>query len=304
MSAAIALWLAIATTSGGVQIRSDVDCPSAPDVAARLQRLVGDDAATSATLSIERRVDTLTLTLTDVSGSVVDARTWPTSDDCAATAEAFAVVTAAWLGDLPPVRTTLAAPARASNETTIEKPAAPPPRSALLTVVLNGGASAPMASPSPSGVQDHWTTPAIGLDVLVRPSASSTGFAGVAFFANLPRDWATGDWYRLDAGPEAGFTNGSGRFRVMASGGVMAGALVGYDGGYPPASVYFDVAAFADLRAGLAFGSAQAPWDLWLSLHGRGFLRTLSTEFLEDERLPNRYFEAALMLGGDYSWRL
>jgi hypothetical protein len=310
VAVALLLALASASSAGGVQIRSDVDCPSAPDVAARLRRMLGPDAPSAATLSITHDASALTLALSDAAGRVVDARTWPANDDCAATAEAFAVIVAAWLGDLPQVTTTVVAPALASKEeTVITKAAATPRAPALLTVVLSGGASSPMSRVAPSGIV--WTAPALGLDVLARPSASSRGFAGLALFANLPRDQndtEQDDWVRLSAGPEAGFKSEIDPLCVMASGGVSAGALVArsrglVDGLAYPTSVYFDVAAFADLRAGLPFGSAEARWDLWLSLRGRASLRPNPyLDYRNDHRLPDSRYEAALLLGGDYSW--
>jgi hypothetical protein len=307
---AVALLLALATASpaGGVQIRSDVDCPSGAEVAARLRALLGHDASSSATLSITRDASALTLALRDASGSVVDMRTWPASDDCAGTAEAFAVVIAAWLGDLPLVANTVAAPARASSETVITKPAATARRAALLTVVVSAGASSPVSRVAPA--ERAWPAPALALDVLARPSASSSGFAGIALFANLPRehDYGSGAysyWYRVGTGPEVGLEVRHRRFSVMMSGGVSAGALVarssGIIGGTAYAtSVIFDVAAFADLRAGCAFGSTDAPWNLWLAAHGRAELRPYADD--ADQRLPEAAFEAALLVGADYSW--
>jgi hypothetical protein len=305
---ALLLVLASASSAGGVQIRSDVDCPSGPDVATRLQRMLGPEASSAATLSITRDGDALTLALSDAAGNVVDARTWPANRDCAATAEAFAVVTAAWLGDLPQVTNTVAAPTRDETERTVITTSAATPRPpALLTVVLGAGVSSPISRIAPSGIV--WPTTALALEILARPSASSRGFAGLAIFANLPRhNYSVGtpdDWYRLGAGPEAGLKVRIDPFSVMASGGVSAGALVaqGLSGGFTTStSMYLDVGAFADLRAGLPLGSVDAPWDLWLSVHGRASLRSTLVDYYNDPRIPDNRYEAALLLGGDYSW--
>ncbi len=296
---AVGLLLTLMTTSAaaGVQIRSDVGCPSGSDVGARLRPMLGQDASSSATLSITRDANTLTLTLSDAAGSVIDARTWPENADCAATAEAFAVVVAAWLGDLPQVTNTVAAPRRAS---VAPQAAATPRRPGLLTVVVGVGPSSPISRVAPSGVV--WPTPALALDVLWRPSASSRGFVGLAFFANLPRqNGSLGtpyDWYRLSAGPEAGLKATIDPFSVMASGGVSAGALVaqGLGNGVTPwTSVFFDVGAFADVRAGLPLGSGGARWNLWLSVHGRALLRSSLLDYYNDPRIPDNRYEAALL---------
>jgi hypothetical protein len=306
---AVALLLALAgaSSASGVQIRSDVDCPSGPDVAARLQPMLGHDVSSSATVSITRAAGALTLALDDAAGGVVDARTWPANGDCAATAEAFAVVIAAWLGDLPPVTNTVAAPARASRERVITKPASTPRTPALLTVVVSAGVSSPISRVAPSGIV--WPTAALALDILARPSASSRGFAGLAIFANLPRDndsFATPyDSYRLGAGPEAGLKIRSDPFSLMASGGLSAGVLVAHGTNAaldPSPDVFFDIGAFADLRVGLPLGSGAASWDLWLSVHGRASLRSSLVDYYNDPRIPDNRYEAALLLGGDYSW--
>jgi hypothetical protein len=305
----VALLLAIAsvTTVGGVQIRSDVDCPSGPDVAARLRRVLGSSASSAATLSISGDANALTLALSDAAGSVVNTRTWPAGGDCAATAEAFAVVIAAWLGDLPRVGNTVSAPPRASSETVVAKTAATPRAPPLIIGVVSAGASSPLSRAAPSGIE--WATPAVAIEILARPSASSIGFAGLTLFANLPRDRGNTEnrWTRLSAGPELGARGKLDLFSVMASGGVSAGALVAQsrgliDGGTYPTSVFFDIAAFADLRAGLTFGSQDAPWDLWLSVHGRALLRPIGSRYPDDPRVPGARYEAALLLGGDYSW--
>jgi hypothetical protein len=310
MGFAVALLLALASASsvGGVQIRSDVDCPSAPEVAARLQPMLGQDASSSATLSITRGADALTLALSDAAGSIVGARTWPANGDCAETAEAFAVVIAAWLGDLPQVTNTVAAPTRTSSATVIARPAAPPRSRSLLAVVVGVGASSPISRVAPSGIV--WTKPALALDILARRSASSSGFAGLAAFATLPRDHLNesdlhDDWYRLGVGPEAGIRASVDPFSVMASGGVSVGALVATGAVYgssAPTSVYFDVGAFADVRAELPLGSVDAPWALWLSVHGRASLRSSLVDYYNDPRIPDNRYEVALLLGGDHSW--
>ncbi len=310
MGVAVAFLLALmsASAAGGDQIRSDVDCPSGPDVAARLQPMLGEDAPSPATLSITREAKALTLALSDAAGSIVDTRTWPANGDCAAAAEALAVVGAAWLGELPPVRNTVAAPALPSSQTDITEPATAPRQPAWLTVVVGVGESSPISRIAPSGIV--WVKPTLALELLARPSAASRGFAGLAIFANLPREhtYSFGvpdNWYRLSAGPEVGIKDEIDPFSVMASGGVSAGALVArgvIDGLTPPTTVFFDVGAFADLRAGIPLGSGDARWDLWMSVHGRASLRSTLVDYNNHPPNPDKRNDVALLLGGDYSW--
>ena len=66
--------------------------------------------------------------------------------------------------------------------------------------------------------------------------------------------------------------------------------------------MFFDIGAFADLRVGLPIGSGDARWGLWLSVHGRASLRSSLVDYDNDPRIPDNRYEAAVLLGGDYSW--
>src|SRR4051812_30864875 len=86
---------------GRLQIRSDAVCPTASDVSASLRRLVGREIPTEATLTVSRGAASLDVRLVDAAGAVLAERAWP-DGDCAAAADAIAVVAAAWADDVSP----------------------------------------------------------------------------------------------------------------------------------------------------------------------------------------------------------
>ncbi len=126
---------------GHLQIQSDVACPTADDVSASLHRLLGAELSAAAALSVSRGPAALEVRLTDRDGATLNERALPDTGDCAADAQAIAVLTAAWAAELPPVRQALLAPppTRPPGDT----PATAPSR---FTLRLGTGVASPIST--------------------------------------------------------------------------------------------------------------------------------------------------------------
>jgi hypothetical protein len=293
---------------GRLQIESDVACPTAADVSAGLRQLLGAELSAPSTLSVSRRDASLEVRLTDGNGATLGERTWPRSDDCAADAQAIAVVTAAWAEDLPPVREALVAPPPAPPS--VAAAAAPAPRDeparvpGQLTFRVGTGVASPIST-GQSSSRFIWPVPTLQLDLGLRDAGAVAAFGSLGLFADLPRERGSDDdsWYRYTLEPMGGVAMNNDGWSFIA----VAGLSVGFvesgmtEGFVRISSTYFDAGVVAEVRARYTLGIGHGKWGLWMSLRGRAALEREAYESWGATG-PSSPYEAALLVGGDYSW--
>ncbi len=309
MSSVFALILIVAgnVSFGRLQIQSDVSCPTAADVSASLRRLLGDEPSSPSTLFVSPGETSLEVRLTDANGATLSERTWPRSTDCAADAQAIAVMAAAWAEDLPPVREALVAPPPPAVVATA--PGRPPRdvTASRFTLRLGTGVASPISGQSSSLLISPVAT--LQLDLALRGAGTVTRFGTVAkfgslgLFADLPRGRPiTGEsWYRYTLEPMGGVAMSDGELSFAAGAGLSAG-FVG-DDAYGVSSTLFDAGVIAEVRVGYTLDIGHDAWGLWMSLRGRAALEQGKEAYAGDWNMgPATPYEAALLVGGDFSW--
>jgi hypothetical protein len=310
MSSVVALILIVAgnVTFGRLQIQSDVPCPTAADVSASLHRLLGAEPSTPSTVSVSLGETSLEVRLTDGNGATLSERMWPRSTDCAADAQAIAVMAAAWAEDLPPVREALVAPPPSAVVATVP---ARPPRDATasrFTLRLGSGVASPISTGQSSETL-IWPVPTLQLDFALRGAGAVTRFGTIArfgslgLFADLPRwrGWLDTSWHRYTLEPMGGVAVSRGELSYAAGAGLSVGVLGSNMSGYPYGT-FFDAGVIAELRVGYTLDVGHGEWGLWMSLRGRAaFERAAYEEW--GPAGPMSPYEAALLVGGDFSWR-
>ena len=307
MTSVFALILIVAgnETFGRLQIRSDVPCPTAADVSASLRRLLGTEPSTPSTLSVSPGEASLEVRLTDGNGATLSERTWPKSTDCAADAQAIALMAAAWAEDLPPVREALVAPP--PSAVVAIAPARPPRDATASRFSLRLGSG--VASPISTGQylsRLAWPVPTLQLDLALRGAGTVTRFGTVAkfgslgLFADLPhaRPISGESWYRYTLEPMGGVAMSHGELSFAAGAGLSVGFVKSTS-----LSTFFDPGVIAELRVGYTLGVGHGAWGLWMSLRGRAALEQGKEAYSGDWAFgPTSAYEAALLVGGDYSW--
>jgi hypothetical protein len=305
MSSVFALILIVAgnISFGRLQIQSDAPCPTSADVSARLRRLLGAEPSTPSTLSVSAGEASLEVRLTDGDGATLSERTWPKSTDCAADAQAIAVMAAAWAEDLPPVREALVAPPPSPVVATAR---APPPRDTIasrFTLHLGSGVASPISTgQSSSGL--IWLVPTLEVDVALRGAGTVTRFGTVArfgslgLFADLPRwrGFLDTSWHRYTLEPVGGVAVSRGELSYGAGAGLSVGVM-----GDSRYDNLFDAGVIAEVRVRYTLDVGHGAWGLWMSVRGRAAFERASYEEW-GQAGPMSPYEAALLVGGDYSW--
>jgi hypothetical protein len=255
-------------------------------------------------LSVSPRDASLEVRLTDGNGATLGERTWPRSDDCAADAQAIAVVAAAWAEDLPPVREALVAPP------SVAATPAPPPRDAparvpgQLTFRLGTGIASPIST-GQSSSRFIWPVPTLQLDLGLRGAGDVAAFGSLGLFADLPRERGGDDdsWYRYTLEPLGGVAMNNDGWSFAAGAGLSVGFVESgmTEGFVRVSSTYFDAGVIAEVRAHYTLDVGHGKWGLWMSLRGRAALERKAYDSWGPTG-PSSPYEAALLVGGDYSW--
>ena len=297
---------------GRLQIQSDVPCPTSADVSASVQRLLAEPS-TPSTLSVSAGEASLVVRLTDANGATLNERTWPRSTDCAADAQAIAVMAAAWTEDLPPVREALVAPP--PSAVVAAAPARPPLDAAAsrFTLRLGSGVASPISTGQSSSTL-VWAVPTLELDLALRGAerqapgrlhalGAIAPFGSLGLFADLPRGRPiTGEsWHRYTLEPMGGVAVSHDGLSFAAGAGLSVGVL-GSNMSGSPYGTFFDAGVIAEIRVGYTLDVGHREWGLWMSLRGRAaFERSAYDEW--GPAGPRSPYEAALLVGGDFSWR-
>jgi hypothetical protein len=250
-------------------------------------------------LSVSPRDASLDVRLNDGNGATLGERSWPRSDDCAADAQAIAVMAAAWVEDLPSVHEALDAPP------SIARTPAPPPRAqptSALSVELGTGVASPISTGQPSPVI-VWVVPTLQLDVGLRGTGDVAVFGRLGLFADLPREHGglQASWDRYTLEPLAGVAVKDDAWSFSAGAGWSVGFVQSRDS-YPElTSTLFDVGVVAEVRARYTLGVGHGKYGLWMSVRGRAAFERKAYEGWGPLG-PGSPVEAALLVGGDYSW--
>jgi hypothetical protein len=308
MSSLFALILIVAgnVTFGRLQIQSDAPCPTATDLSASLHQLLGAELSAPSTLSVSPRDASLEVRLTDGSGAKLGERTWPRSNDCAADAQAIAVMAAAWVEDLPSVHEALDAPTLARTPT-------PPPRAAptsALSLELGTGVASPI-SKGQSTPFLLWAVPTLQLDVGLRGAGAVAPFGSLGLFADLPREHSgrQNSWDRYTIEPLVGVAVGGDAWSLAAGAGLSIGFVqsrgilegVNLDE-VTYSSTLFDAGVVAEVRARYTPRISHGRYGFWMSLRGRAAFESKAYSDWGSTG-PNSPYEAGLLVGGDYFWR-
>ena len=140
------------------------------------------------------------------------------------------------------------------------------------------------------------------LDLALRGAGAVAWFGSLGLFADLPRGRPVVGyaWDRYTLEPMGGVAMSDDRVSYAAG----AGLSVGYvgDTAYGVSGTLFDAGVIAEVRVGYTLDVGHGAWSLWMSLRGRAaFERSAYDEW--GAFGPESPYEAALLVGGDYSWR-
>ncbi len=309
------LWAALLIIASTEQvenltIQSDVDCPGAPAVAARMLPLVPPLAPPARLLiSNGSQPGTLSLRLEHGPNLLGGGRQLPQDPDCNALTDEIAVIAATWLTLLPPP---------ASDSLDLPAGRAPPP-------MPSGSPTAVVASaPAPPRLTANRRF-ALGLaSGWLFATAGGGAPVGMVEGAWTPRRWerllvgvgvqATGQWERPLAEGQVAWRRGDltlragwrfvwRRFSVIAEGGIQTGLvwIRGVAFTTTQTATQPTVGPFCGVRLNLALGGGALAPRLWVGARvGADLLRYVARVNNLDARLPLASGQGGPMLGLEF----